>query len=76
MVRQIDDVKVNIYHHGEGGACFYIAESDWEVGSADTFALLLAGKAEDEAYTLIIYEVTDWNAQLSPWNARTAFGEE
>ncbi|MCD8336047.1 MAG: alpha/beta hydrolase [Lachnospiraceae bacterium] len=76
MVRQIDDFKVNIYQHGEGGACFYIAESDREAGSADLIASCLVEKAGNEAYTLIIYEVTDWNSQLSPWPAKPAFGDE
>lgn len=76
MLRQIDDIKVNIYQHGVGGACFYIAESDRDAESVDIFASKLAEKAEDKSYTLIVYEVNDWNSQLSPWPARAASGEE
>lgn len=76
MVRQIDNIHVNIYRHGEDGSCFYVGESDREVGSADNFAARLTQKAENAAYTLVVYEVSDWNSQFSPWSARSAFGEE
>ncbi len=76
MIRQIEGVQVNIYQNGEGGACFYVGESDREEGSADRLAERLAEKAGNVAYTLIIFEITDWDAQLSPWPARSTFGEE
>lgn len=76
MIREIDDIRVNIYQHGENGPCFYVGESDQEAGSADILAARLAEKVEDLPYTLVVYEVTDWNAQLSPWPARAALGEK
>ncbi|MCD7805792.1 MAG: hypothetical protein LUH19_00440, partial [Lachnospiraceae bacterium] len=76
MILQIDDIHVNIFRHGEKGPCFYIGESGQEAGSADILAARLAEKAKDVPYTLVVYEVTDWNSQLSPWSARAAFGEE
>ncbi len=76
MVWRIDDIRVNIYQHGENGPCFYVGESDREAGSVDNFAARLAKEAGNTAYTLVVYEVTDWNSQLSPWSARAAFGEE
>ncbi|MCC8102320.1 MAG: alpha/beta hydrolase [Clostridiales bacterium] len=76
MIREINDIRVNIYQHGENGPCFYVAESDREAGSADNLAERLAEKAGNAAYSLVVYEVADWNAQLSPWPARAAFGEE
>lgn len=76
MILRIDDICVYIYQHGEGGPCFFVGESIREAGGADTLAVRLAAAAREAAYTLIIYEVTDWNSQLSPWPARAAFGEE
>ena len=76
MARQIEGIQVNIYQHGEGGSCFYVGKSDREEESADRLAERLAEKAGDAAYTLVIFEVSDWDAQLSPWPARSAFGEE
>ncbi|MCD8325874.1 MAG: alpha/beta hydrolase [Lachnospiraceae bacterium] len=76
MIREIDDIRVNIYQHGENGPCFYVAESDREAGSVDNLAERLAEKAGDAAYSLIVYEVAGWNSQLSPWPARAAFGEK
>ncbi len=71
MVRQIEGVQVNIYQHGEGGACFYVGESDREEGNADRLAEKLAEKTGDAAYTMVVFEVSDWNAQLSSWPARS-----
>ncbi len=76
MVREIDDIRVNIFQHGENGPCFYVAESDREARSADILAARLAEEAGYLPYTLVVYEVTDWNAQLSPWPASAAFGEK
>ncbi|MCD7726630.1 MAG: alpha/beta hydrolase [Clostridiales bacterium] len=76
MIRQIDDIRVHIYQHGINGSCFYVGESDREAGNTDIFAARLAEKAGDMAYTLIVYEVADWNVQLSPWPARAPFEEE
>ncbi len=76
MVRRIEGIQVNIYQHGEGGACFYVGESGGEEGNADRLAEHLAEKAGDVAYTLVVFEISDWDAQLSPWPARSAFGEE
>lgn len=76
MIREIDDIRVNIYQHGENGPCFYVAESDRETRSADILAARLAEEAGYLPYTLVVYEVTDWNERLSPWPARAAFGEE
>ncbi len=76
MIREIDDIRVNIYQHGENGLCFFVAKSNQEAGSADILAARLAEKVGDLPYTLVVYEVTDWNAQLSPWPVRAAFGEK
>ena len=76
MIREIDDICVNIYQHGENGPCFFVAESNQDSGGADNLAERLVEKAGDAAYSLIVYEVADWNAQLSPWPARATFGEE
>ncbi|MCC8151588.1 MAG: alpha/beta hydrolase [Lachnospiraceae bacterium] len=76
MTMQIEGVRVNLYHHGDCGACIYVGESARTGGDADRLDELLEKEAEDMEYNLIVFEISDWNSQLSPWPARPAFGDE
>lgn len=76
MTMQIEGARVNLYHHGDSGACIYVGESEKTGGDADRLDELLKKEAGDMEYNLIVFEISDWNSQLSPWPARPAFGDE
>ncbi len=76
MSMKIDGVQVNIYHHGDSGACIYVGESERTGGDVNRLAELLAREAGDIEYSLVVFEISDWNSQLSPWPARPAFGDK
>ncbi|MCD8110770.1 MAG: hypothetical protein LUE14_11850, partial [Clostridiales bacterium] len=63
MTAQIDGVRVTLYHHDDSGACIYVGESEKTGGDADRLDELLEKEAGDMEYNLIVFEISDWNAQ-------------
>ena len=76
MLCEIDGIKVNIFRHGQDGAYVYVGASAQDKGYAQMLDGVLVEMMGNVLYTLIVFEVDDWNAQLSPWQARAAFGDE
>lgn len=76
MLCEIDGIKVNIFRHGQDGAYVYVGASAQDKGYEQMLDGVLVEMMGNVLYTLIVFEVDDWNAQLSPWQARAAFGDE
>lgn len=65
-----------IYEQGKGGSVFLMGYYPHEECYLEHMEDMLKNQNFSEPYILAVYEVKDWNKELSPWRAPMAVGNE
>ena len=68
--------NITVYKNYDGGDIIYLCESHADDEMMDKIASRLKKLTGKTPWSLVIFDVDDWNSALSPWKGKNSKGEE